>query len=74
MFITRFTDAERRLLFGFSLDSTKTETQRKLVHAFVTYLTFLDSIHLDDGSIVAGVNYLETAGVLLAGRAAQILS
>lgn len=74
VFIQRFTDAERRVLFGFSLDSTKSEAQRKLVAAFVWYLTFLDTINLDDGSIVAGVNYLETATVLAAGRAAQILS
>lgn len=74
VFIQRFTDAERRVLFGFSLDSTKTEAQRKLVTAFVWYLTFLDSINLDDASIVAGVQYLETIGVLTAGRAAQILS
>jgi hypothetical protein len=32
------------------------------------------SRHKRDGSIVAGVNYLETVGVLAAGRAAQILS
>ena len=74
VFIQRFTDAERRLLFGFSLDSTKTEAQRRLVHAFVQYLTFLDTINLDDTSISTSMQYLETAGVLAAGRAAQILS
>lgn len=36
--------------------------------------TFLDSINLDDASIIAGVNYLETAAVLASGRAAQIIS
>lgn len=74
VFIQRFTDAERRVLFGFSLDSTKTEAQRKLVVAIVWYLTFLDTINLDDASIAAGMAYLETVGVLAAGRAAQILS
>ncbi len=74
LFIQRFTDAERRVLFGFSLDSTRTEAQRKLVAAFVWYLTFLDTINLDDASIVAGVQYLETVAVLAAGRAGQILS
>ena len=74
VFITRFTDAERRDLFGFSLNSTKTEIQRMRVAAFVWYLTFLDGINLDDASIVAGVNYLEAVAVLAAGRAAQILS
>ncbi len=74
LFIQRFTDAERRDLFGFSLDSTKTEAQRKRVAAFVWYLDFLDVINLDDASLVAGMQYLETVAVLAAGRAAQILS
>ncbi len=73
-FIQRFTDTERRELFGFSLNSTKTEAQRMRVAAFVWYLTFLDTINLDDTSIVTGMNYLETVAVLAAGRAAQILS
>jgi hypothetical protein len=74
VFIQRFTDAERRVLFGFSLDSTKTETQRKNVFAFERYLDFLDMISLDDTSITAGMAYLETVAILAAGRAAQILS
>ena len=74
VFIQRFTDAERRSLFSFSLDSTKTETQRKNVFAFERYLDFLDIINLDDTSIVAGMTYLETVAILAPGRAAQILS
>lgn len=74
VFITRFTDAERRDLFGFSLNSSKTEVQRMRVAAFVWYLTFLDMVNLDDTSLAAGMQYLETAAVLAAGRAAQILS
>lgn len=74
VFITRFTDAERRDLFGFSLNSSKTEVQRMRVAAFVWYLTFLDMVNLDDTSLAAGMQYLETAAVLAVGRAAQILS
>ncbi|MEW6332086.1 MAG: hypothetical protein AB1560_11570 [Pseudomonadota bacterium] len=74
LFIARFTDQEQRELFGFSLDTTKTELQRKRVAAFIWLLTFLDVINLDAGNVMAGVNYLETAGILAAGRAAQILS
>lgn len=75
VFITRFTDTERRDLFGFSLYATaKTEAQRMRVAAFVWYLTFLDMVNLDDTSITAGMNYLETVAVLAPGRAAQILS
>lgn len=73
-FIQRFTDAERRALFGFSLDSSKTETQRKLVFAFERYLDFLDMINLDDTSVASGMLYLETVGVLTSGRSGQILS
>lgn len=74
VFIQRFTDAERRDLFGFSLNTTKTEAQRMRVAAFVWYLTFLDTVNLDDTSVTAGVNYLETVAVIAAGRSAQILS
>lgn len=75
VFITRFTDTERRDLFGFSLYATaKTEAQRMRVAAFVWYLTFLDMVNLDDTSITAGMSYLETVAVLAPGRAAQILS
>ena len=73
VFILRFTDSERRAFFSFPMDSSKTETQRKNVSAFMWYLLYLDMINLDDQSIVDGVNYLETVGILAAGRAAQIL-
>ena len=73
-FIQRFTDSERKAFFGFPLDSTKTEAQRKIISALMWYLLYLDTINLDDTSLVAGVQYLETIGVLATGRAAQILS
>jgi hypothetical protein len=74
VFIQRFTNAERILFFSYYLDSTKSEAQRKNVFAFEQYLVYLDIINLDDASIVAGTQYLETVAVLAAGRAAQILS
>lgn len=74
IFIQRFTDIERRDLFGFSLNTTKTEAQRMRVAAFVWYLTFLDAVNLDDTSLTSGMSYLETVAVLAPGRAAQILS
>jgi len=73
-FIQMFTDTERRALFGFSLDTTKTEAQRMRVAGFVWYLTFLDTVNLDDPSVSSGVAYLETVGILAANRAAQVLS
>lgn len=73
LFIQRFTNTERIAFFSFYLDSTKTEVQRKNVFAFEQYLVYLDTINLDDESIVQGTNYLETVGILAAGRAAQIL-
>lgn len=74
LFIARFSDNEQREFFGFQLDSTRSDTQRKRVAAFIWLLTFLDIINLDAGNVQAGVNYLETVGILSAGRAAQILS
>lgn len=73
-FIQRFTDTERRAFFGFPLDSTKIEAQRKIVSALMWYLLYLDTINLDDTSLAAGIEYLETVGILATGRAAQILS
>lgn len=74
VFIQRFTNAERIAFFSFYLDSTKGEAQRKNVFALEQYLVYLDVINLDDASIVSGMQYLETVGILAAGRAAQILS
>lgn len=74
LLIERLTDQEQRDFLGFVQDSTKTEAQRKRVQAFYGLLLLLDTINLDAGNIVSGVQYLETVGVLSVGRAAQILS
>lgn len=73
-FIQRFSIAERRELFGFMHGNTYTAAQQKILASILRYLDFLDRIDLDDVAIQQGVNYLETAGVLAAGRAAQVLS
>ena len=73
-FIQRFTLAERKELFGFTVGSTYTPSQQKNLAAFMRYLDFLDVIPLDDVGIQQGVNYLETVSVIAAGRAAQVLA
>ena len=73
-FIQRFTLAERRELFGFAHGNTYTAAQQKNLAAFMRYLDFLDQIDLQDAAIVQGVGYLETVGILAAGRAAEVLA
>jgi hypothetical protein len=72
-FISRFTIAERKELFGFSYGTTYTAAQQKNLANFMRYLDFLDIIDLDDTAIQTGVNYLETTSIIAAGRAAQVL-
>lgn len=74
IFIQRFSITERREMFGFMHGNTYTAAQQKLLASIMRYLDFLDRIDLGDAAIQQGVNYLETVGVLAAGRAAQVLS
>lgn len=46
---------------------------RVVCAAFISYLTFLDRIDLDSANIQTGVNFLETIGIIGAGRALVIL-
>lgn len=74
VWIQRFTIAERKEVFGFNIGSTYTVAQQKNLSALMRYLDFVESIDLDDTAIQQGVNYLETIGILAAGRAAQVLA
>lgn len=73
-FIQRFTIGERKELFGFQFGNAYTTAQQKNLSAFMRYLDFLDRIDMDDTAISGGVQYLESVGVLAAGRASEILS
>lgn len=73
-FIQRFTIAERKEMFGYAHGTTYTVAQQKNLASFMRYLDFLDRIPIDDAGIQQGTNYLETVGILAAGRAAQVLA
>lgn len=71
-FIRRFTVAERESLKEMLLNGTA--TQKRKVGAFVDYLGYDDDVYLGDQYIIDSVNLMESAGVLAAGRAAEVLS
>lgn len=73
-FINRFTQAELKEMFGFRIGTTYTDSQQKNISSFMRFLDFNDEIDLDNTMINNGVNYLETVGILGAGRAAEALS
>lgn len=76
IFIQRLTLSERAPLFGYERNTAPafTDPQKRNLEIFLRYITYLDTINLDDGAIQTGVNFLETVGIIAAGRAAQILS
>lgn len=63
-FLRRFT-AEERIAIRASADP--------VVQDFLHLLGLAQEIRLDDADTVAGVNYLETLGLLAEGRAAVVL-
>lgn len=71
-FLRRFTAAERETLED--LAATGTAGVKKKLAAFKTYLNTGGNVELNDDYIVAVVTAMETAGVIGAGRAAEILS
>lgn len=71
-FLRRFSAAEREALED--LAATGTANVRKKLAAFKTYVSTGGFVELDDDYIVAAVTAMETAGVVGAGRAAEILS
>jgi len=70
-FWQRFTAAEREALQNAFL--TGTQAVKNAIGAFRDYLVAGGSVDLNDGYVQTKVTQMETAGVLAAGRAAQIL-
>ena len=64
-FLRRFT-AEERIASRASVDP--------VVQDFLHLLGLAQEIRLDDADTVAGVNYLESLGLLAEGRAAEVLA
>lgn len=71
-FWQRFTVAEREALQHIL--ATGTQPQKNKLNAFREYLATGGNVELADDYIVASVATMEAAGVLAAGRAAQILA
>ena len=71
-FLQRFTAAEREQLQELLLNGTA--VQKRKLGAFKDYLMMTGDVELNDDYIIASVNTMESAGVLAAGRAAQILT
>lgn len=71
-FWQRFTAAEREALENKL--ATGTQAVKDKISAFRTYVLTGGAVELDDDYIVAAVAQMETAGVIAAGRAAQILA
>ena len=71
-FLRRFTATERETLEDLATNGGP--AVRKKLAAFKTYLSVGGYVELDDDYIVAAVAAMEAAGVIAAGRAAEILS
>lgn len=71
-FWRRFTATEREALENKL--ATGTQAAKDKIAAFRTYVLTGGNVELADDYIIAAVTAMETAGVIAAGRAAQILS
>jgi hypothetical protein len=71
-FAQRFTVAEREALFDMQQNGTA--AQKKKLGSFKDYLQSCQGADLNDAYIQASVALMESAGVVAAGRAAQILA
>ena len=71
-FLARFTAGERELLEEKFL--TGSQGVKNKIGAFRIYVLTGGNVELSDDYIIASVTAMETAGVLAAGRAAQILA
>lgn len=70
-FWRRFTPAEREALQGILYNGT--QTQKNKLNAFRDYVIQGGSVELNDDYIRTSVALMETAGILSAGRATQIV-
>ena len=71
LFWRRFTAAEREALQDKL--ATGTQPTKNKPNAFRDYIAAGGNVELDDDYIIASLTAMETAGVISAGRAAQIL-
>lgn len=71
-FIQRFTAAEREALENKA--QTGTQGVKDKIAAFKTYIQTGGRVELNDDYIIAAVMQMEAAGVIAAGRAAEILA
>jgi hypothetical protein len=71
-FLNRFTVAERESLKELLLNGTA--VQKRRVGAFWDYLLMDNDVYLGDSYIISSVQLMESAGVIAAGRAAEVLS
>lgn len=71
-FVQRFTAAEREALENKA--QTGTQGVKDKIAAFKTYIQTGGRIELNDDYIIAVVMQMEAAGVIAAGRAAEILA
>ena len=71
-FVQRFTAAEREALENKA--QTGTQGVKDKIAAFKTYIQTGGNVELNDDYIIAVVMQMEAAGVIAAGRAAEILA
>jgi hypothetical protein len=71
-FWQRFTAAEREALQN--IVSTGTQAQKNKLNAFRDYLQTGGNVELNDDYVIASVTLMQTAGIIGAGRAAEILT
>lgn len=70
-FVRRFTEAELEALFTAAAEASNAKVRAK-VRAFIETLRLLDFVDMNDDWVGSALNRLEQAGIIGAGRAAQI--
>ena len=66
-FLDLFTDTELENIIGISRTNNR-------IAVFIKKIEMRDNVDLDDPQIIAAVNGMETRGLLVTGRAAEILA
>jgi hypothetical protein len=72
-FVERFTEAEWEDLQAYPTGNAGTAIQRKRVNGGLKRLEWVDEIDMNLAKNQNAINYLETIGIIGAGRAAQII-